>query len=86
MAIWKILWCVLVFGGTAGGQGRGLEQERLMFKGGRGDVYAVVVGISDYAHMGIRDLKYAHRDAQAFAAFLQSNQGGGYPRGISGCW
>jgi uncharacterized caspase-like protein len=38
--------------------------------------YAVVVGISDYQDSGIPDLKYAHKDAQAFAQWLASPAGG----------
>ncbi len=38
--------------------------------------YAVVVGISDYQDPGIPDLKYADKDAEAFANFLRSNAGG----------
>ena len=38
--------------------------------------YAVVVGISNYSDQEFPDLKYAHRDAEAFATFLQSNAGG----------
>ncbi len=41
-----------------------------------GDTYAVVIGISDYQDEGIPDLKYAHKDAEAFASFLQSPAGG----------
>ena len=33
---------------------------------------AVVVGISDYQDVGIPDLRFADRDAQAFANFLRS--------------
>lgn len=40
---------------------------------------AVVVGISDYADERIPDLRYAHRDAEAFAAWLQSPAGGSVP-------
>jgi uncharacterized caspase-like protein len=40
---------------------------------------AVVIGISDYADDRITDLKYAHRDAEAFAAWLQSPAGGSLP-------
>ena len=40
--------------------------------------WAVVVGISEYANKGIPALKYADRDAQAFADFLQKPEGGGY--------
>ncbi|MCB0535214.1 MAG: tetratricopeptide repeat protein [Lewinellaceae bacterium] len=38
--------------------------------------YALVVGISDYQDEQIPDLKYADRDAEAFANFLRSPAGG----------
>ncbi|TNE46854.1 MAG: tetratricopeptide repeat protein [Bacteroidetes bacterium] len=41
-----------------------------------GTTRAVVVGISDYQDPGIPDLNYAHRDAEAFAEYLQSAAGG----------
>ncbi|MCB9331732.1 MAG: caspase family protein [Lewinellaceae bacterium] len=41
-----------------------------------GTTYAVVVGISDYQDPAIADLKYADRDAEAFANFLRSSVGG----------
>ncbi|TNE57027.1 MAG: tetratricopeptide repeat protein, partial [Bacteroidetes bacterium] len=40
------------------------------------NTYAVVVGISDYQDPQIPDLKYAHKDAEAFANFLRSPAGG----------
>lgn len=40
---------------------------------------AVVVGISDYQSPEIPDLKYAHRDAEAFAEWLKSPAGGSVP-------
>ncbi|TNE58998.1 MAG: hypothetical protein EP344_09445, partial [Bacteroidetes bacterium] len=40
------------------------------------NTYAVVVGISDYQAPQITDLKYAHRDAEAFANYLRSPAGG----------
>jgi len=40
--------------------------------------WAVIVGVSEYANTGIPTLKYADRDAEAFAAFLQTPQGGGF--------
>ncbi len=40
---------------------------------------AVVVGISDYQDPAIPDLRFADRDAQAFAAWLQSAAGGSLP-------
>ena len=36
----------------------------------------LVVGISDYQDEKITDLKFAHKDAEAFVAFMQSDAGG----------
>ena len=46
-----------------------------------GERWAVVVGISEYQHQakGIPRVRHAVGDARAFAAFLQSPQGGGFP-------
>jgi tetratricopeptide (TPR) repeat protein len=41
---------------------------------------AVVVGISNYQDPAIPDLRFAHRDAQAFADWLRSPAGGSVPR------
>ncbi|MCC6753389.1 MAG: tetratricopeptide repeat protein [Saprospiraceae bacterium] len=43
---------------------------------GRGEVYAVVVGISDYQDKAIPDLRFADKDADAFANYLRSPAGG----------
>ncbi|HRG69917.1 MAG TPA: hypothetical protein PLS73_13795, partial [Saprospiraceae bacterium] len=43
---------------------------------GRGEVYAVVVGISDYQDPAIPDLRFADKDAEAFANYLRSDAGG----------
>ena len=43
---------------------------------GRGEVYAVVVGISDYQDPDIPDLRFADKDAEAFANYLRSPAGG----------
>ncbi len=43
---------------------------------GKANLYAVIVGISDYQNEGIPDLRFAHRDALAFMDYLQSNAGG----------
>ncbi|MCU0453416.1 MAG: caspase family protein [Bacteroidetes bacterium] len=40
--------------------------------------WAVVIGVSDYQNPGIPSLKYAHKDAEAFANFLRTPEGGGY--------
>ncbi|MBK8956485.1 MAG: caspase family protein [Saprospiraceae bacterium] len=44
--------------------------------GGRGEAYAVVIGISDYQDPGIPDLRFADKDAEAFANYLRSDAGG----------
>ncbi|MFN8290468.1 MAG: caspase family protein [Chitinophagaceae bacterium] len=44
-----------------------------------GNTYAVIVGISSYETPGIGRLDYAHRDAEAFAGFLESKAGGAVP-------
>lgn len=41
-----------------------------------GNTYALVVGISDYQDPAIPDLRFADRDAEAFANFLRSPAGG----------
>ncbi|MBI5464065.1 MAG: caspase family protein [Ignavibacteriales bacterium] len=40
--------------------------------------WAVVVGVSEYKSSGIPSLKYADKDADAFANFLRRPEGGGY--------
>lgn len=40
-----------------------------------GATYAVVIGISDYQSPDIPDLRFADRDAEAFANFLRSSRG-----------
>ncbi len=42
--------------------------------------WAVVVGVSDYDNPAVRDLRYADRDARAFAEFLMDAAGGSTPR------
>ena len=41
---------------------------------------AVIIGISDYRDDRIPDLNFAHKDAEAFAAYLQSPTGGETPK------
>jgi len=41
-----------------------------------GKTWALVVGVSDYQDDHIPDLKYAHRDASEFVAYLKSKSGG----------
>ncbi len=48
--------------------------QQLNFNNGR--TYAVVVGISDYQNEAIPDLRFADKDAMAFANFLRSPAGG----------
>ena len=40
---------------------------------------AVIIGIADYQNKAIPDLKYADRDAEAFARFLRTDAGGSVP-------
>lgn len=40
---------------------------------------AVIIGISEYQDSSLGDLRYAHRDAEAFAAYLLSAAGGALP-------
>ncbi len=40
------------------------------------NTYAVVIGISDYQDPAIPDLRYADKDAEAFANYLRSDAGG----------
>ncbi|MBK8921223.1 MAG: tetratricopeptide repeat protein [Saprospirales bacterium] len=42
----------------------------------RESTYAVVIGISDYQDPEIKDLNFAHRDAEIFAEFIRSKAGG----------
>lgn len=60
---------------SAGSQDAG--RLSLQFGGGKSTTYAVVIGISDYQNEAIPDLRFAHRDAEAFRAYLQSSSGGG---------
>ncbi len=47
---------------------------------GKGKLWAVVIGVSSYRNLSKdQQLQYAHRDAQDFAAFLRSPNGGGFP-------
>lgn len=43
------------------------------------NTYAVVIGISTYENIGIEKLDFAHKDAEAFAQYLQSSSGGKVP-------
>lgn len=44
-----------------------------------GNTYALIIGISSYELNGIPRLDFAHRDAQEFARFLRSANGGNVP-------
>lgn len=47
---------------------------------GKGRLWAVVIGVSNYKNLRTEEqLRFAHRDAEEFAAFLQSPSGGGFP-------
>jgi tetratricopeptide (TPR) repeat protein/uncharacterized caspase-like protein len=47
---------------------------------GRGKLWAVVIGVSNYKNLPPKDqLEFAHRDASDFADFLRTPNGGGFP-------
>lgn len=46
------------------------------FGSAEGTTRAVAIGISDYQDEQIPDLRYAHKDAESFVAYLQSDKGG----------
>ena len=56
------------------------DRIRVEYRTSRANVYALVVGVSEYASADVEPLKYAHKDAQRFANFLQSPAGGNVPR------
>ncbi|MFN4255048.1 MAG: tetratricopeptide repeat protein [Saprospiraceae bacterium] len=56
---------------------KGVNPVKTPPSGGGGATRAVVIGISDYQDAQIPDLRFAHRDAEAFANFLKSPAGGG---------
>ncbi len=58
------------------GQSKGVKELQAAKSNLPTSTYAVVVGISDYQDPGIPDLKYADKDAEAFANFLRSPAGG----------
>src|SRR5512138_2046035 len=62
---------------------RGLSVQQIrsgMSLDGRGRLWAVVIGVSSYKNLpGDAQLKFPHRDAEEFATFLRSPQGGGFP-------
>lgn len=62
---------------------RDLRLERIENSPGferQGKLWGVVIGVSRYKNVPPQaQLRFAHRDAEAFAAFLQTPNGGGFP-------
>ena len=62
---------------------RGMQVKEIRSGGaldGRGKLWAVVIGVSNYKNLASKEqLEFAHRDAQSFAEFLRSPNGGGFP-------
>ena len=54
----------------------GAKKERVQGSGPQ--AWAVIVGVSEYQNSGIPSLKFADKDAEAFANFLRRPEGGGY--------
>lgn len=61
---------------AAGQRGVGVISASAL-SGATGTTRALIIGISDYEDPEIPDLRFAHRDAEAFAEFLKSPGGGG---------
>ena len=66
---------------TQGTQGtQGIQIQSGIAPDGRGKLWAVVVGVSNYKNLRAEEqLRFAHRDAEELAAFLRSPNGGGFP-------
>ena len=64
---------------TLSAQQKGVAPLASPLEGGRGVTRAVVVGISNYQDEGIPDLRFADKDAEAFAQWLRSPAGGSLP-------
>ena len=54
----------------------GMKKNRVAGSGPQS--WAVIVGVSEYQNAGIPSLKFADKDAEAFANFLRRPEGGGY--------
>ncbi|MBK9108720.1 MAG: caspase family protein [Saprospiraceae bacterium] len=67
-----ILWVIDLYAQTKGVSTVGAAATQVT-----GKTYALVAGISDYQDPTIPDLKFADKDASAFAAYLKSPGGGG---------
>jgi tetratricopeptide (TPR) repeat protein len=65
------------------GPGRELMVKEIRSGGaldGRGKLWALVIGVSSYKNLAPKEqLEFAHRDAEAFASFLRTPSGGGFP-------
>ena len=66
----------LILASSLSGQTKGIKPVKPSDKVAAGRTMAVVVGISDYQNDDIPDLRFAHRDAELFAEYLQSKEGG----------
>lgn len=75
-----ILFLLIIFSFNANSQQgvRGVSETATDVKDQVGNTYAIIIGLSDYKQ--VEDLKFAHRDAQAFENFLLSEAGGKIPK------
>ncbi|HXG94940.1 MAG TPA: tetratricopeptide repeat protein [Blastocatellia bacterium] len=78
-----IIILAITFRSIAIAQDRGIAIKQVtsgIAPDGRGKLWAVVIGISSYKNIPPEgQLRFAHRDAEDFAAFLRSPNGGGFP-------
>lgn len=68
--------CGILFAQQDSSNAKGVSAIRAIPLNSLGETYAVVVGISDYQDPEITDLRFADKDAEAFANFLRSVSGG----------
>lgn len=76
MKLFKIIFILGVSIYQLEGQTKGVSPINGLISDHNKQTYAVVIGISDYQHPDIPDLKFADKDAISFAQYLQSAAAG----------
>jgi protein O-mannosyl-transferase len=74
-----LIFLIFVYQNALAQDTKGLQPIASGASAATGTIHAVIVGVSDYQHKDIPDLKYADKDAKAFATWLQSAAGGSVP-------
>jgi tetratricopeptide (TPR) repeat protein len=79
MKFYSLIFIFFLSIGSLLSQQKGLSPIAKTSTTANGTTFALIVGISNYEDERIPDLKYAHRDAEAFASYLKSDAGGNLP-------